>query len=87
MSVRMSLHLKLMTEVWDILAVTITAHIENKFNNKVAFVVAQLLFNLDMSVRMSLRLKLMTEVWNILAVKIAAHIENKFKNKVAMVGD
>ena len=37
---------ELMTEVWDILAVTIAAHIENKFNYKVAFVVKQLLFNL-----------------------------------------
>ena len=36
---------ELMTEVWDILAVTIAAHIENKFNYKVALLIAKLLFS------------------------------------------
>ena len=46
---------ELMTEVWDILAVTIAAHIENKFNYKVALVVAELLFTYGVSVRMYVR--------------------------------
>ena len=46
---------ELMTEVWDILAVTIAAHIENKFNYKVALVVAELLFTYGVSVRMYAR--------------------------------
>ena len=36
---------ELMTDIWDILAVTIDAHIGNKFNYKIALLVAMLLFS------------------------------------------